>query len=154
MACTVQVSANDPQKVKDLLKALSEAHGGYAKMKNLFSLTAPDREERYNLLSIMMTVCFDAGFTFGEMIMDQEVSKKWKTYIEQGAGGEPQERWKRLTSRAKKFLMSPHLKDQPVRRVCVRVYVCVHRVRVVCARVRVVWPCMHVIVPNTCRRLH
>jgi len=112
------VSANDPAKVKALLKSLSDEFGGYAKKKNLFAHSAEDRESRYHLLSIMVTVCHDAGMTFGEMAINKDVAEKWKNYTENGAGGEPQERWLRLTARAKEFLMSAHLKDEPVRLLC------------------------------------
>lgn len=66
----------------------------------------------------MVTVCHDAGMTFGEMVINKDVAEKWKNYTENGAGGEPQERWLRLTARAKEFLMSAHLKDEPVRLLC------------------------------------
>ena len=36
------------------------------------------------MLSIMVSFVFDSGMTFGEMIQDLAVQKKWKMYMETG----------------------------------------------------------------------
>ena len=109
------VSAATPAQAKQVLAALCREFGGYAKIKNLFALSNAEQEDRFHLLSIMVTVCFDAGRTYRDIASDPRVQKKWAAYAENGAGSEPRERWRRHTARAVAFLSSEHMASTPVR---------------------------------------
>ena len=66
----------------------------------------------------MVTVCFDSGRTYAEMVADPATQAKWTQYIDHGMEGEPTERWKRHTARAVEYLSSPHLANKPVKLLC------------------------------------
>ena len=69
---------------------------GVAKVKNLFALPEAEQKKRFNLLSLMVTVVFDAGVTFQELAAQPGVKAMWDTYCAQCPdASEPAERWSR-----------------------------------------------------------
>ena len=89
---------------------------GAAQVKNLVATDPEDREERFHLLPVMVTLIFDVGLTFQELAQLPETQARWDTYCkESDDASQPRERWQRHTQLARAHLSSAALAAQPVK---------------------------------------
>ena len=108
-----RVVLDNAAELLDFYSALVEEFDGVAKMKNHFVLGRQERRGRFNLVSLVATVLFDTGLTFGELVNQTSTQTIWDAYCSR-PDGQPLERWKRHTLRARTFLESPHVALQKV----------------------------------------
>ena len=110
------MAAPTAEEIHKLLPAVSTHYGsGIAKCKNMFAFDQKGREDRFNLLAILVTVVFETGFTFGELCKQADVQATWDQYCAACPDGStPRERWVRLTRQARDYLESDFLNSVPV----------------------------------------
>ena len=88
---------------------------GIAKVKNMFALPADERELRFHLLCLMVTVVFETGVTFKDLGAQDDVAATWDTYCARCPdASETHERWVRHTAMARKYLAHPDIADKQV----------------------------------------
>ena len=75
------VSADSPEELLALSKALDEAFGGAVRYKNLFAASPSERAERFHLLTVMLTVMVDSGTLLGELMQMPDVRKTLDAYV-------------------------------------------------------------------------
>ena len=110
------VSADTPEELLALCKALSEAFGGVVRLKNLFSAPLAEREERFHLLPLMLTVEVGArGATYGELMLRPDVREAMDVYVCARDPTVPPHRWAETTTCARAMLASDTLSSLPVR---------------------------------------
>ena len=101
----------DPEAAIDVLDRLMASFGGCTKIKNLFELEAPERHARFDLLSLMVTVPFDTGLTYGQLA-ERGNAGSWESYATRPVGMIPA-RWTAGVARAVENLSSPELGSLP-----------------------------------------
>lgn len=106
------VAARDVQSLFRVMRALRGAFGAFPKWKNLFAASAEAREARHHLASIMITVPFSLGKTYGDLAADPAVQAAWDAYCE-APEGVPLERWRRDTAAARAILASKRVANIP-----------------------------------------
>eukprot|EP00729_Bicosta_minor_P003274 gene3274-10002_t len=106
------VAARDVQSLFRVMRALREAFGAFPKWKNLFAASAEARAARHHLASIMITVPFSLGKTYGDLAADPAVQAAWDAYCE-APEGVPLERWRRDTAAARAILASKRVANIP-----------------------------------------
>jgi hypothetical protein len=111
-------AASDAASLATALDTLAHAFNGVAKIKNGFSLTNDQAAEAFHLRVCMVSVVFDAGITFGELVLTPNLHEHWNTYEKNMPNGEPKHRWNECKRRALDWLRSTEVKDLPVRMVC------------------------------------
>ena len=92
---------------------LSEAFGGIAKFKNLFTLQEAERAARFHLTSLMVTVVHSSGRTYREIGEDPRVQELWARHRAQPQTP-PQALWQAQVDRAVAFLRCDALQDKQV----------------------------------------
>jgi hypothetical protein len=81
MRCILAV--RDVRSLFRLVAALKAAFGGsFPKHKNIFGDTEMQRASRFHLTSLMLTVRFDPGITFGDLFKDAKVQTSWMVYVD------------------------------------------------------------------------
>lgn len=94
--------------VKAAMSALSTLFGGFIRVKNPFALNEAQREERFHLLLINVTVVFATGLTFAQLLADPR-SQKLIAPMRKEHDSEPLERKQRHFDAAMAVLTSPVL---------------------------------------------
>ena len=107
------VMAMTPDMCKAFYRALLERFGGAAKVKNLYALSENERAERFNLVSLMVTLVFDPGMTFGELCQQPETRAAWDAFIAKPQG-EPTFRWAKMCGVARRYIESSEMACRPV----------------------------------------
>ena len=69
----------------NIMRALLERFGNFAKFKNQMSLSEADAEKLFHLRLILVSVQYDPGMTFAELCKDQQAHAH--IYIQQKAAG-------------------------------------------------------------------
>lgn len=124
--CMVQVDS-PAEKVK-LIKEIANAFDGVAKIKNLFDLSEKQQAERFYLLTVMLTVVFDAKMTYGQLLKSKcpdpsnpdktiSVTQLWDDY-ESKPEGEALSRWQKHVREARTYLSSPEMANERVMLSC------------------------------------
>ena len=101
------VCAQTPEMIKLVVGALCEEFGGAAKCKNLFALSAVERGQRFHLSSLMLTLPFNTGVTFGELARDPAVRQAWDEY--EARSERPHARWSEHCRAARAYLETKEL---------------------------------------------
>ena len=107
------VMAMTPEMSKAFYTALLRRFGGAAKVNNLYALPEDERAARFNLVSLMVTVVFDPGMTYGELCQLPETQRIWDEYTGTPRG-ETEDWWRNLCGAARRCLESPAMASQPV----------------------------------------
>lgn len=108
------LAARDGQSMFRVMRALRRVFGPFPKWKNLFAMPEDARAQRYHLASIMITVPFELGKTYGELAKDPAVQRMWDRYCETPEGV-PRERWQRDAAAARAILASKRMAGIPVK---------------------------------------
>ena len=108
------VAARNVRRLLQFLAMMRAKFGALPKWKNLFGLGADARAQRFHLVSVMLTVEFDAGVTYGELAKSPEAQTAWDAYCA-APQGEPAERWNRDTAAARQVLGGKKLAKLPVK---------------------------------------
>ena len=88
-------------KTAALVGALDAAFGGTVKLKNLYELIEAEREGRFGITPIMLTLVYEPGCTVGEAM------RRGKAAVDAYCGkacGQPRERWHRHTDEVRELL--------------------------------------------------
>ena len=102
-----------PEKCKVFYEALLQRFGGAGKVKNLYALPEADRTARFNLLSLMVSLVFDANTTYRDLCRLPQTKRIWDEHTGTPRG-EPAGRWTKMCDVAQRYLESPHMADRPV----------------------------------------
>ena len=86
-------------------------------LKNPFSLDDEKRADRMHLLLLNMSVVYDPGVTFGELMAEADTAALLET-VRNHRDSEPSERWRRHVDEAVALLCDPSLANVPVRIIC------------------------------------
>ena len=106
------------QDMKCIVATLARKFGGCAKFKNLFALDEEERDGRYNLLSVMLTVPFRSAATYQGMCANGAVQEKWTTYRSAVLSNMARERWEAGVDRARSLLQHPGIGGETVSMLC------------------------------------
>jgi hypothetical protein len=96
--------AMSPEMVLAFYGALLERFGGAGKVKNLFALPEDERADRFHLVSLMVTVVYDANMSYAELCQLPETRKLWDDYLGTPDKGEPKDRWGKMGAVARRYL--------------------------------------------------
>lgn len=107
------VVLKDADTLIEFYKALIEEFNGLSQLKNLFTASATEQSKRFHLVSLMATLVFESGITYGELCETEETKQAWNEYCE-SPDGEPLERWQRHTALARTFLESDEIAEMEV----------------------------------------
>eukprot|EP00039_Didymoeca_costata_P002192 m.58174 g.58174 ORF g.58174 m.58174 type:complete len:1029 (-) comp11158_c1_seq3:271-3357(-) len=107
-----EISPNDVTELKDFVVACNTTFGGIVRIQTPF---VGDENKVLKEGHINLTIMFETGVTYGDLISSEESMKLLNEYCTIVPRGENPERWLRQTTYAKEFLMSPFLVDVSVR---------------------------------------
>lgn len=111
--CLVQVDTHT--ELLQVAAAVAVEFGGVVKVKNCFSADKQQREERDNLLPLMLTVCFTSGPTFAEWLGRDDTQIGIASYIDKRNPGISESCWAAATESAVAMLHSDQFRHVPVR---------------------------------------
>ena len=107
------VVLKDADELVEFYEALIKEFNGLSQLKNLFTASPTERAKRFHLVSLMATLVFESGITYGALCEMEETQQAWDVYC-QAPDGEPLERWQRHTALAREFLSSDAVADVEV----------------------------------------
>jgi hypothetical protein len=107
--------ADTPGELLTLSGAISRAFGGVVRLKNLFSSSLDERNGRFHLLSLMLTVVIDVGVTLGALMARPSVRDAVDAYVRARDPSVPPHRWAETTARARLMLESGAMSALPAR---------------------------------------
>jgi len=100
--------------------ALSKVFKGFVRVKNMFQFSKSRAAMNFHYRTLMLSVLFEPGITFGELAKRPDVVKKWTRYGEAPPENpvEPWSRWRRHARAALDHLRSDAIAKKPVRAIC------------------------------------
>ena len=120
------VAVQTTRDIGTFLALLAQRFGGFAKVKNKYLLSEQELREEYNLRLVLVSVVYDMGCTYGDLVEAPETQRRWEEYARPGsahADGEPESRRRRHIAQAVRWLRSPSVAGVRVRMLC-EVQVC------------------------------
>eukprot|EP00039_Didymoeca_costata_P003608 m.68656 g.68656 ORF g.68656 m.68656 type:complete len:1122 (-) comp11989_c0_seq1:74-3439(-) len=87
--------------------------GGVARVKNEFTESRRDREAKFHLLSLVVTLPCELGMTYKSLSESENVKALWDKYL-MDSECEPHEQWRRHVNEARAYLQSGFLEKEKV----------------------------------------
>lgn len=107
------IMVESPEQLLSVYKEIVDIFGGVVKTTNQYADDRDEREKRFHLSGLMVTVVCDAKQTFEDLSRVIAIQEQWAEYAS-NPRGEPPARWRALCSRAQDFLQSAQTKDLQV----------------------------------------
>eukprot|EP00039_Didymoeca_costata_P029926 m.27083 g.27083 ORF g.27083 m.27083 type:complete len:706 (+) comp7859_c0_seq2:314-2431(+) len=105
----------EQDKTLGFYSALVEAFDGVAKKKCLYGLTKEEQANRFHLLSLMITVVYDTGMTYKQLLKQSGIKEKIDVYCKNPKVGFPKDRWEEHTANVIKLFTTKACMNERVK---------------------------------------